>query len=127
MIKIIGKNFITETEKPSKKCKSVTHFWWCQWPFFAFSKPLLSLLSFLISLLFSTFCKFGYVSFGRSRMGDRMFLGMQDFDFWPNQFKFCQILFKFCPNFTQFTQIYPNFIQIFSNFSKICPNFPKLA
>jgi len=49
-------------------------------------------------------------------VGDRMFLGMQDFDFFP---KTNQILPKFT-KFIQFIQIYPNFTQIYSTFTQIC-------
>jgi len=41
-------------------------------------------------------------------VGDRMFLGMQNLDFWPNLIKF-----------------YPNFTHICSNWPKFCPNLPK--
>jgi len=51
-------------------------------------------------------------------VGDRMFLGMQDFDFCPNFTKFTQIL----PNLSKFNQIFPKFNQnshnSFSNLSK---------
>jgi len=48
--------------------------------------------------------------------GDRMFLGMQDFDFFPDLIIFNQIY----PNLHNFTQICTNCIQNYLNFAKIC-------
>jgi len=51
---------------------------------------------------------------------DRMFLEMQNFDFFPN-------LIKFYPNFTQFILILPKFYAIYPNLPKFHSNLPKLV
>jgi len=51
-------------------------------------------------------------------VGDRMFLGIQDFDF-------CPYLIKFCHNFTEFTQILPDWSKFTEILPKFCPNLPK--
>jgi len=64
----------------------------------------------------------------------RMFLGMKDFDFYPNRIKFTQIFPKIYSNFAQilsslskFTKILPNLPKLYPNLSKFYPNLTKLA
>jgi len=55
---------------------------------------------------------------------DRMFLGMQDFDFVQTELNLTQIL----PNLLNFYPIYPNlpkFARLYPNFPKLFPNWPK--